>query len=503
MKRLCYLLLLCLLLVGCSAKQPSTAVCDGSHIDKANDGFCDNCSKFLLVMVDFYNLNDIHGKLDDADTHPGLDELSTYLADVKQTDDHTVLLSSGDMWQGSAESNLTKGLIMTDWMNQMGFSAMAMGNHEYDWGEAPIEENDKQAQFPFLAINIYDRETDQQVSYCESSVIVDLGPLQMGIIGAIGDCYSSIAADKVTDVYFKTGSELTRLVKAESDKLRSEGADFIVYLLHDGYTSSKSRPTSVSNKQLKSYYDPALSDGYIDLVFEGHTHQKYVLTDSYGVYHLQGGGDNEGICHVEVAINIANGSSSVQTAELISTGAYAGQEDHPIVGQLLDKYDEQVSAANQVLGTNRVNRNSKSLQQLVADLYYKAGLKHWGDQYDIALGGGFISIRDPGYLAAGEVTYKMLYSLLPFDNQLVLCSIKGEDLLSRFYNSQDGRYFISYGDYGAQLKDQIDPDGIYYVVVDSYSSLYGPNKLTEIKRYDASVYARDLMAQYVKDGGLE
>ena len=503
MKRLCYLLLLCLLLVGCSAKQPSTAVCDGSHIDKANDGFCDNCSKFLLVMVDFYNLNDIHGKLDDADTHPGLDELSTYLADVKQTDDHTVLLSSGDMWQGSAESNLTKGLIMTDWMNQMGFSAMAMGNHEYDWGEAPIEENDKQAQFPFLAINIYDRETDQQVSYCESSVIVDLGPLQMGIIGAIGDCYSSIAADKVTDVYFKTGSELTRLVKAESDKLRSEGADFIVYLLHDGYTSSKSRPTSVSNKQLKSYYDPALSDGYIDLVFEGHTHQKYVLTDSYGVYHLQGGGDNEGICHVEVAINIANGSSSVQTAELISTGAYAGQEDHPIVGQLLDKYDEQVGAANEVLGTNRVNRNSKSLQQLVADLYYKAGLKHWGDQYDIALGGGFISIRDPGYLAAGEVTYKMLYSLLPFDNQLVLCSIKGEDLLSRFYNSQDGRYFISYGDYGAQLKDQIDPDGIYYVVVDSYSSLYGPNKLTEIKRYDASVYARDLMAQYVKDGGLE
>ena len=503
MKRLCYLLLLCLLLVGCSAKQPSTAVCDGSHIDKANDGFCDNCSKFLLVMVDFYNLNDIHGKLDDADTHPGLDELSTYLADVKQTDDHTVLLSSGDMWQGSAESNLTKGLIMTDWMNQMGFSAMAMGNHEYDWGEAPIEENDKQAQFPFLAINIYDRETDQQVSYCESSVIVDLGPLQMGIIGAIGDCYSSIAADKVTDVYFKTGSELTRLVKAESDKLRSEGADFIVYLLHDGYTSSKSRPTSVSNKQLKSYYDPALSDGYIDLVFEGHTHQKYVLTDSYGVYHLQGGGDNEGICHVEVAINIANGSSSVQTAELISTGAYAGQEDHPIVGQLLDKYDEQVSAANQVLGTNRVNRNSKSLQQLVADLYYKAGLKHWGAQYDIALGGGFISIRDPGYLAAGEVTYKMLYSLLPFDNQLVLCSIKGEDLLSRFYNSQDGRYFISYGDYGARLKDQIDPDGVYYVVVDSYSSLYGPNKLTEIKRYDASVYARDLMAQYVKDGGLE
>lgn len=45
---------------------------------------------------------------------------------------------------------------MTDWMNEMDFAAMTTGNYEYDWGKVPIEENYKAAQFPFLAINIYD-----------------------------------------------------------------------------------------------------------------------------------------------------------------------------------------------------------------------------------------------------------------------------------------------------------------------------------------------------------
>ena len=504
LKKLCLILVICLLLVGCAPAQKPTATtptCTDGHIDVANDGFCDRCSEFLLVMVDFYALNDIHGKLADADTHPGLDELSTYLENAKKNDDHAIFLNAGDMWQGASESNLTHGRIMVDWMNEMGFAAMAIGNHEYDWGEAPIEENAQYAEFPFLAINIYERATNQQVSYCKSSTMVDLGQIQIGIIGAVGDCYSSIASDKVTDIYFKTGSELTQLVKRESDKLHEAGADFIVYLLHDGLGFNKSG--SVSDSMLKSYYDPTLSDGYVDLVFEGHTHRKYVLTDSHGVYHLQGGGDNEGITHAEVAINIATGKASVHTAELVDTRVYAHEEDHPIVDELLDKYADQVDKGNEVLGTNKYNRNNKYMQQLVADLYYQAGVEIWGDEYDIALGGGFISIRDPGYLAAGEVTYKMLYSLFPFDNQLVLCSIKGGDLLDRFYNTTNNRYFISYGDYGQYLEQNIDYNETYYVVVDSYSSLYGPNKLTEIARYDAEVYARDLLAQFAKNGGFE
>lgn len=502
MKKLCLLLALCLLLCGCTntAAEPTECL----HVDAENDGFCDSCSEYVFVLVDFYVINDLHGKIADADTHPGVDELTTYLKYARNTDDHVVLLGTGDMWQGSSESNLTRGLLTTDWMNQMDFAAMTMGNHEYDWGETPIEENYALAQFPFLAINIYDRETDEQVSYCQSSVMLERGGIQIGIIGAIGDCYSSISVDKVQDIYFKVDDELTQLVKQEATKLRSEGADYIVYLLHDGYDESKSATaTDIRSSEIDYYYDTSLSDGYVDLVFEGHTHQRYILKDEYGVYHLQNKGDNKGISHVEIAINTANDTSKIRNAELISTGVYANMADDPIVEELLDKYDEDVSVGTDILGSNARQRSSSELAQLVADLYYEKGLELWGDEYDIVLGGGFMSVRSPYNLADGDITYGMLYSLFPFDNDLVLCSIKGSDLRDRFFETDNNRYYISYGNYGKQVKGNIDPNKTYYVVVDSYSSVYSPNRLTEIARYEESYYARDMLADYASSGGFE
>ena len=86
-------------------------------------------------------MNDLHGKFADTDTQPGVDELSTYLRAATFSNENTILLSSGDMWQGSSESNLTKGLIMTEWMNSLGFVSMTLGNHEFDWGEDAIKDS--------------------------------------------------------------------------------------------------------------------------------------------------------------------------------------------------------------------------------------------------------------------------------------------------------------------------------------------------------------------------
>ena len=178
-----------------------------------------------------------------------------------------------------------------------------------------------------MAINIYDRSTNQQVEYCDSSVVIDCNGIQVGIIGAAGDNYSSISSDKVQDIYFKTGSELTALVKRESERLRAEGVDLIVYSLHDGYGQSSSGTTVIGNTALASYYDVALSDGYVDIVFEGHTHRGYVLRDSYNVYHLQNKGDNGGISHAELEYNFANGEYSVTQAEHVPVDSYRNLEE--------------------------------------------------------------------------------------------------------------------------------------------------------------------------------
>jgi hypothetical protein len=92
--------------------------------------------------------------------------------------------------------------------------------------------------------------------------------------------------------------------------------------------------------------------------------------------------------------------------------------------------------------------------------------------------------------------------LMPFDNTLVLCSVKGSDLKSKFINTSNDNYFIGYTAYGASLKGKIDNNATYYIVVDTYTSTYGPNRLTEIARYTEGVYARDLLADYIRAGGL-
>ena len=485
-------------------EKPTDAPIDrDAHTDEDNDGSCDDCGISVIITFDFYALNDLHGKFDDTDTQGGVDELSTYLANAYNTDDNVILLSSGDMWQGSFESNSTKGLIITDWMNELDFVSMTLGNHEYDWGEESIKANVALAEFPFLAINIYERDTNERVDYVQSSVLVERGGMKIGIIGAIGDCYSSISGDKVEEVYFKTGAALTELVKAESEKLRAEGADYIVYSIHGGFGSNSSA-SMVQTSSLRGYYDASLSrDGYVDLVFEGHTHRSYAFEDEYGVPHLQNGGDNSGISHVEVRLNYANGYDRVSVSEIIKPSRYANLEDHPIVDELLQKYADQVDAGKLVLGQNSRLRNSTEIKNLVADLYYEAGIERWGDKYDIALGGGFISVRSPYDLAAGEVKYSDLNSLLPFDNQLVLCSIKGRDLKNKFFETSNSNYYIAYGDYGASIRNNIDYNATYYIITDTYCSSYAYNNLTVVDYYDAGVYARDLIADYIRAGGFE
>ena len=469
------------------------------HTDENNDGACDDCGISVVIVLDLFAINDLHGKFLDSDAQGGVDELTTYLKNAYETEDHVLLLSTGDMWQGSSESNLTKGYVITEWMNHLNFAAMTLGNHEYDWGETYIENNATLAGFPFLAINIYDRDTNERVSYCQSSVLVQRGGARIGIIGAMGDCYSSISGEMSGGIYFKTGRELTDLVKSEAMALREAGADFIVYSVHDGHGSSSSG--SISDSALSAYYDPILSEGYVDVVFEGHTHQRYVLTDGDGVYHLQGGGDNKGITHAEATINFANGRSEVTTAELISSTTYAHLPDDPIVETLKEKYRDQISAGDAVLGYNDSYRSGDYLRQLVADLYAKVGEEAFSD-YDVVLGGGFLSVRSPYNLVAGEVTYSRLQMIMPFDNTLVLCSVKGSDLKKRFINTSNENYFIGYTAYGRSLGGQIDNNATYYIVVDTYTSTYAPNNLTEIARYKEEVYARDLLADYIRGGGL-
>ena len=472
----------------------------GDHIDSDNDEYCDFCDEYVIVVIDFYVVNDLHGKFCDTPTQPGVDELGTYFKNAEKTDDHVVIMSSGDMWQGTAESNLTSGLLMTEWMNSMNFVSMTLGNHEFDWGEDAIRSNYEVAEFPFLAINVYNKSTNQLADYCTPSILIERGDIKIGIIGAIGDCYSSISSDMVEDVYFKVGKELTSLVKAESDKLRDMGADIIVYSLHDGYGDSVSGTASATSNQISGYYDIMLSAGYVDLVFEAHSHQYYTLVDAGGVYHMQGGGENYGISHVEMKVNSANGNNKVKQANVVTNASYKNLEDDPDTEAVEEKYSDVIEKAYAVLGNVSRKYTDAEIETIVAQLYLEVGLEKWGDKYDIVLGGGFLKTRSPYNLTAGEKTYADILSLLPFNNRIVLCKVSGSNLSNKFINTTNSDYYCAYSTYGSSIKNNVSSGGEYYVVVDTYTALYAPNGLTIVEYYDDGVYARDLLAEAVKDG---
>ena len=467
------------------------------HTDTNNDGICEDCKNPIEVTLDFYSINDLHGKFDDTYANIGVDELTTYLRQAQTQNENTILLSAGDMWQGSAESNFTKGNIITDWMNDLDFAAMTIGNHEFDWGESYIEANEEIARFPFLAINIYNQETRQRAEYCDASVMVERSGAKIGIIGAIGDCYSDIAVEQTEEVYFKTGYELTALVKAESKKLREQGADMIVYVIHDGESSGY------------THYDESLSNGFVDLVFEGHTHQVVRKQDSYGVWHLQGGGDNsDGISHAQVVLNTSTDEMTV-TAKTVYKSTYQNKADDPVVDALLAKYADELEKVNEVLGYNDSYKNSSALANFAAKAMYTAGQERWGSDSKyadkIVLGGGFISVRSPYYLLAGQVTYGSIYTLFTFDNPIVLCKVSGSRLKSQFINTNNIHYYMYYGTGGAPT-DIVDSQ-TYYVVVDTFCANYdydGMGYLEIVEYYDTAkeVFTRDLVAELIKDGGM-
>ena len=468
------------------------------HADFDGNGICDGCGESVTAELSFYAVNDLHGKYMDTDRQPGVDEFTAYLkalyADKTREE---ILLSSGDMWQGTVESSTNKGRLMTEWMNEVGFVSMTLGNHEYDWGAATLTPNSELAEFPFLAINVTYR--GKAVDYCRASTVVEKGGVKIGIIGAIGDCLSSISGDFTDGLQFATGDALTALVKNEAVRLRGEEqCDFIVYSVHDGYGSSvSSSVASVTNGDI-SYYDTALSDGYVDLVFEGHTHQSYILKDEYGVYHLQGGGENNYVSCAEVSFNTVTHGYAV-TPRILSNRVYASDSvtGDPVVGEIFEKYFPEDNPYTAVLGTNDSRKNDGDICEQVAKLYYSVGTLTWGASYNIVSGGGYLKTSSPYSVAAGGVTYASLFSVLPFDNEIVLGRIRGVDLKAKFLGTSNANYHV----YSTISPSEVSNGKDYYIIVDSYTSTYAPNRITEIARLKNGKYARDLLADFISEGG--
>lgn len=446
------------------------------------------------VKLDIFAFNDTHGVVKDTQGKGiGISKMTTFIKEKTQNK-NSIIISQGDMWQGSIESNYTRGNLVTEWMNQLNFVSMTVGNHEYDWGKEYIIQNQQLANFPTLGINVLNKTTNTRVDYLSPSVTFTRGEAKIGVIGAIGNCLSSISGSKVQDIYFAKGDALSRLVKQESQRLKNEEhCDFIIYSIH-----------GAGDRDEGDSYDISLSnDHYVDLVLEGHTHQGYSYKDDGNVYHIQNYGYNQTVSQISVDLNLKNSTYIVEEPISYDTsysGPYSTLASDAETEALFTKYHDKYDFAYQELGKIDSFKNANVIRQKVADLYLEKGAAKWGNQYNVILGGGFLSCRGSG-LDAGSVTYAQLDDLLPFDNDIVLCSVSGYNLKNSQFVTGASNYFVTWSEYGTSIKDSLDDTATYYLVTDTYSSDYTYNHLTVIDTLAKEKYARDLLADFIKAGG--
>ena len=205
---------------------------------------------FTLSIV---GTNDLHGGVMEMNGRGGLALLDGYLSNlraVRQKDGGAVLLlDAGDLYQGTLESNLNEGAVVTDAYNAIGYQAAAIGNHEFDYGpvgaaaipHAPgddprgaLKARLLQARFPFLVANLVDGATGMPISLpnVSPSVMLTINGVRVGVVGLLTE-----PAMSYTTAANVEGLLVTPLVKAlvdEAKALRGRGASIVIALAHAG-----------------------------------------------------------------------------------------------------------------------------------------------------------------------------------------------------------------------------------------------------------------------------
>ncbi|MCQ2742657.1 MAG: bifunctional metallophosphatase/5'-nucleotidase [Bacilli bacterium] len=368
-------------------------------------------------IFNVYSINDFHGSIlertIDGKFEGGLLKIGGYLKAQKEADpEHTIILSSGDMWQGSLESNYNHGYLVTEAMNYIGFDAMTLGNHDFDYGQDWLLKNKELADFPFLAanINMWDktmrRPTATRWDKTDDSVVLERGGKKIGVVGVIGyGQTTSITSPNVSDLYF---SDPKMYAQNEAVRLRNQGCDAVILSIH-------------SSVSVVSGWGGAKK--YFDAVFGGHTHYEENSKTADGVPMLQAACNGEYISHFEIKFSKDN-VVTVTDAENIEASSRWNRDKG--INSIMNKYldtEEFNTMSNRECGT----LNGKLTKYTVANAGCKAIYEKYKNEFpDLALA---MENSQRSSINAGKFTYSDLYKATPFMNNIVIAKLKGEDIL--------------------------------------------------------------------------
>ncbi len=428
--------------------------------------------------VTLFFINDLHGHADYYnDFESGLVSMVDDFKALEQANpEGTIALSIGDQYQGTALSNMSRGYAVADLMNEVGFDAQIVGNHEFDWGVAAVEDVVNQNTFETLGINVMSESTNQRLDFLGDKLLLNKNGHKIGVIGSAGNCYESIAETMRSSFYFSQDSSL---IKNASTELRNAGAEFIILMIHgDSINTSDVYDTSWS------------SQGYVDLVLDGHTHQYYAEQDAYGVYHIQAGQYSERYGKVTIDFANKNNGKPTVTPTIVNYYQYSDSKDYTGATLMSKHYELLDNVPNEIVASNARAIDRYETLQLVSDLYYDYLISE-GEQILAKYGISDSVIATINYpygrkdLPSGRVIYEDVYQAFPFDNPIGVAAIEGRYLISRAI--ENGSYAVSPS---TLTSNQIDENKVYYVICDSYNYGYSTNHMSLVEEFDFT-YLKD------------
>ncbi|MDH3599134.1 MAG: 5'-nucleotidase C-terminal domain-containing protein [Candidatus Tectomicrobia bacterium] len=366
------------------------------------------------VAVTFLHTNDIY-LIDQQDGHGGFPKLMTLLKQERAANPNTITTFGGDLFSPSVMSGFTKGSQMVELMDAIGLDYAVPGNHEFDFGPEIFEQNIKASKAVWLAANLR-RADGKPVPGLVENAIVEIEGMKIGMFGVLTP--ETVTLSSGGDAFNFTDPVAT--ARSQVEKLRSQGADFIVAFSHLDWAEDRELARQVRG---------------IGLMLTGHDHMA-ATTFVGDTLLVQAGSDAHWLAAVDVKLDYVTqrGKKELITRYQWRMHSTAGIEDDRDIAALVQTYNAQLDAELNIIvgktstGLDTRRETVRTQEAAFANLIADAMRESVGADVALTNGGGIRG--DTLYEAGTEITRKTVLTELPFGNMTVKLEISGQVLLA-------------------------------------------------------------------------
>ena len=373
--------------------------------------------KSIVILYE----NDVHCSIDGYTRLAGLRD-----AIAASDTAWAATVSCGDYLQGGNAGALSRGQYIVDVMKTVGYDAITLGNHEFDYGADRMQELVPQIGAPVVCANLY--EYGSPTPRFSAYTIREYGSRQIAFIGVttpesmIGESYS-FYDNEGHQLYDLRTDDVCDLVQAAVNEARGKGVDYVVVLAHLG---EEQPALGITSHQLI-----AATRG-IDVVLDGHSHSEIP-------YEEVPNRDGTPVPVTQTGTQFANiGKLVISTDGSISTTLIPVEEipyESVSVSTAIDKVHQELDqvTARKIAhsdfdlimrdadGNRLIRRGETNLADLLTDAVRYA----LDAQIGLFNGGGFRN-----GISAGDITYGDVVNAQPFDDHLSKFEATGAQILS-------------------------------------------------------------------------